>query len=885
MTPERWQQVKERFQVAMELRPEVRARYLEDACAGDPDLRTEIESLLASHDEASPLLEQPAHVHEAMASNAPDPLLGKNIGPYQTIAKIGEGGMGTVYRAVRVDDHYLKQVAIKLLRHGLVTEHYLRRFKNERQIMASLDHPNIARLLDGGTTNDGLPYFVMEYIEGQKIDEYCDSRKLGTAERLKLFCEVCAAVQYAHQSLVVHRDLKPANILVTATGVPKLLDFGIAKLLEPELFFQTVDPTAMARPMTPEYASPEQIRGEAVTTASDVYSLGVVLYRLLTGHPPYRMDTNGSLLDMARAISDAVPERPSLAINRIETITDSDGTALTLTPDYVSSIRDGRPAILRRKLEGDLDNIVLKALRKEPDRRYGSAQQFADDIQRYLEGRPIVARPDTLRYRTGKFVRRNKAVVAATALLILSLAGGLIATAREARIAREQRARAEHRFNDVRKLANSLLFDVHDSIQNLPGATPARQMIVQSALTYLDSLAKESSGDPSLQRELAMAYEKVGDVQGWDVRSNLGDTAGALQSYEKSHVIREALVAANPKDERSRADLAETYNKLGSIQLQMGKQNDALTWLRKALELRKELAASAGPDDRDAQMNLAIAYDGIGDVLADGGVFELALDNNRDGLAIFESLHAADPKHPRYRRAISIEHKKIGGILEAMGKLDLALGEYQKALPTDEALVAEDPNNALAKRDLTITYGSIGDVLLKTGDLSGALKQFQKALAMDEALAAADPKDAWAAKYVLSNRGKVGDVLLKTGDYTGAESAYKQATAEAEKRASLDATHAGAQRDVAETYARMGGLYFNWASHPGMGLGERKRNLLTARSWYEKSVGIWRDMRAKKTLLGLDAHAPEEASASLAACQAALERLGVPDSVKEAKRQ
>src|SRR4030095_15132159 len=277
----------------------------------------------------------------------------------------------------------------------------------------------------------------------------------------------------------------------------------------------------------------------------------------------------------------------------------------------------------------------------------------ADDIQRYLEGRPVVARPDTVRYRTEKFVRRNSALVAATTLLILSLIGGMIATAREARIAREQRSKAERRFNDVRKLANSLLFKVHDSIQNLPGATPARQLIVQDALEYLDSLANESSGDPSLQRELAMAYEKVGDVQGWDVRSNLGDTAGALKSYQKSLAIREARVAVDPKDASAQADLAETYNKLGSIQLQMGKQNESLTLLRKALDIRKELAAAAGPEDREAQTNLAVAYDGVGDVLADSGVFELALDNNRDCLAIFESLHAADPAHPRYRRAIS----------------------------------------------------------------------------------------------------------------------------------------------------------------------------------------------------------------------------------------
>jgi eukaryotic-like serine/threonine-protein kinase len=872
VTPERWQQVKERFQVALELRPELRANYLDECCAGDPELRHEIESLLTSHEADDHRLETPAHLHEVAAKALSDPFLGRNIGPYQTISKIGEGGMGAVYRAVRVDDHYLKQVAIKLLRHGLRTEHSLRRFKNERQIMASLDHPNIARLLDGGATDDGHPYFVMEYIEGSRIDAYCDSRKLGTIDRLRLFVDVCGAVQYAHQSLVVHRDLKPANILVTESGVPKLLDFGIAKALEPELFFQTAEPTVMALPMTPEYASPEQVRGEPVTTASDVYSLGVVLYRLLTGHPPYRVDSNVSLLEMARAVSESQPERPSDAVNRVETITDTDGSSRELTPESVSEVRDARPGLLRRKLEGDLDNIVLKALRKEPARRYGSVQQLADDIQHYLDGRPVIARPDTLRYRAIKFVQRNRALVGAAALMVVSLTLGMLATMREARIAREQSARAEHRFNDVRWLANSLLFEVHDSIQQLPGATPARQLIVQNALQYLDSLAKEASGDAALQRELSMAYEKVGDVQGLDVRSNLGDTAGALQSYQKALAIREALVAAHPEDVKAHSDLAEAYSKLGSIQMQMGKQKEALALFRKTLEMRKELAASAGSDDRDAQMNLALAYDGLGDVLADNGLFEIALDNNRDSLSIFESLHEKDPKFPRYRRAISIEHKKIGGVLEASGKLDLALSEYQKALQTDEAMASEDPLNAVAKRDVAITHESIGDVLLKTGDTEGALKAYQRSITLGEALAAADPKDAWAMKYKISNHKKIGDALAQTGDFSGAELAYLQATKDAERRAASDAANASARRDVAEIYQNLGALFYKRALQ-GPGTGSKKQDLLTAQSWYRKSLDGWRDLREKGELRGIDAHAPDEAAQALVECQNALEHL------------
>src|SRR6185312_11780525 len=265
-----------------------RAIYLDGFCAAEPELRKEVESLLRHHHEAGTVMDHPVKFTPALLpGDENDPWIGRNIGPYQTVSKIGQGGMGTVYRAIRVDDHYLKNLAIKLARSGMATGRYLRRFRSERQIMASLDHPNIARLLDGGTTEEGIPYLVMEYIEGQPIDAYCDSHSLNTVERLKLFCQVCAAVQYAHQSLVVHRDLKPGNILVTAEGIPKLLDFGIAKLLDPELFFQTVEAGGtMMKAMTPEYASPEQVRGETITTSSDVYSLGVILYRLLTGHPP-----------------------------------------------------------------------------------------------------------------------------------------------------------------------------------------------------------------------------------------------------------------------------------------------------------------------------------------------------------------------------------------------------------------------------------------------------------------------------------------------------------------------------------------------------------------------------------------------------------------------
>jgi eukaryotic-like serine/threonine-protein kinase len=429
MTPEHWQRVKELFQSAAERDASQRAAFLDEVCAGDPPLRKQIEALIASHEGSPSFLERPAFEVAAisLADDQADSVVGRRIGAYKILREVGHGGMGAVYIAARSDDEYQKRVAIKLVKRGMDTEAVLRRFRNERQILADLDHPNIAKLLDGGTTEEGLPYFIMDYVEGLPIDVYCDKHKMPTAERLKLFRIVCSAVQFAHQKLVVHRDLKPSNILVSAEGVPKLLDFGIAKLLNPELSAQMLALTSGLQPMTPEYASPEQVRGEPITAASDVYSLGVLLYELLTGHRPYRLRGH-TLQEIERIICEEEPGKPSTVISRVEEMLSSDGK-VTLTPESVSNTRDGRPEKLRRQLSGDMDNVVLMALRKETERRYGSVEQFSEDVRRHLEGLPVVAHKDTLGYRSAKFIKRNKPSVIMTtlfsAVLIALLTAGL----------------------------------------------------------------------------------------------------------------------------------------------------------------------------------------------------------------------------------------------------------------------------------------------------------------------------------------------------------------------------------------------------------------------------------------------------------------------------
>ncbi|HJQ26435.1 MAG TPA: protein kinase [Blastocatellia bacterium] len=419
MTPERWKRIDELLDDLLDHAPEERPFILAEVCAGDPLLRREVEALLAAHDRAGGFMESLPAQTGAMFGSL-QPARGQMIGPYRVLREIGRGGMGVVYLAARADQEFAKLVAIKVVWPGANHREVLQRFRQERQILANLDHPNISRLLDGGTTGQGLPYVVMEYIAGTPITDYCDRRRLSITERLKLFLRACAVVQFAHQSLIIHRDLKPSNIMVTDEGTVKLLDFGIAKLLSPDLNEVDLAVTQTGLPpMTPEYASPEQVRGDVVTTASDVYSLGIVLYELLTGHRPYNLGSR-SPLDLQRAICDSEPERPSAII----------------TPETVSQTREGKPDRLRARLRGDLDSIALKALRKEPAARYQSVEQFATDIRRHLEGNAVQAQKATLAYRADKFIRRHRVGVAVVALFVLMLIAGIVTTTWQARLAR-----------------------------------------------------------------------------------------------------------------------------------------------------------------------------------------------------------------------------------------------------------------------------------------------------------------------------------------------------------------------------------------------------------------------------------------------------------------
>jgi eukaryotic-like serine/threonine-protein kinase len=907
------------FQSVMELPVEEREAFLAETCAEDPALRSDVEALLrvqgqpAENAEPHPSPEEVAATEE---KSRPASMVGRHIGPYRIEHQIGQGGMGTVYLAVRDDKEFQKQVVVKLVKRGMDSQDLIRRFRVERQILASLDHPNIARLLDGGTTEDGLPYFVMDYVDGIPIDKYCDEHKLNTVERLMLFLTVCAAVHAAHRNLIVHRDIKPNNILVTHDGMPRLLDFGIAKLLDTALIpSENITTAPDERPMTPAFASPEQIRGEPVTTASDVYSLGILLYQLLTGHRPYHFKSQ-QRQEVERVVCEVEPEKPSEIISRVEEEI-SGGTSVTLTPALVSKTRDGELSRLRRRLAGDLDNIVLMAIRKESDRRYASVHQFAEDIQRYLSGRPVIARKDTFLYRSSKFVRRHKKGVAATLLILFSLVAGIIGTAWESHLARLQKERAERRFNDVRKLANSFMFEIHDAIENLPGATRAREMLVSKALQYLDSLAQEAGADESLKDELATAYLKVGDVQGNPFYANRGDITAALRSYQKSMALRMEIIRARPADPGARRNLAEGYGRLAEMLRASGNLAGALEAARKELAIWEE-AAKAGAWDSTNQRSLAGSYDTVGELLAETGDTGGGLDLVRKALNLLTvlakqdrspeilrdlsvsygklgnllwmsnqgssamdyygkaailrvQLVAQDPHNAKLQRELSLAYTAIGDSLWAGNEIAAALRNYDKARTIREELLAADPNNAQARRDLAIIHGNLGATLIYANDAAGAFQHMQKALSLFQELASREPGSIQAKRDLSLCYINTADMHLENHDRTAALENYYQGLASLQSLAEADLANAVLQYRLANLYLRMGGVHISQASDPKTPAEQQIQQWREARSAYEKSLAVWQGMAQRGQLKESQQQKIKEASTAIAKCDAALD--------------
>ena len=857
MTPaaERYARAQELFEAALDLPHDQRQALLHDRCNGDEALRSEVEALLAADAQTDSLDGQPFAIPEDVFDDeSEEQFAGRHFGPYEIVREIGRGGLGSVYLAVRSDGEYRKEVALKLIRRGLDTEDILRRFRTERQILAQLDHPNIARLIDGGTTDEGLPYFVMEYVKGEPITDYSATREVGTSERLDLFRKVCAAVTYAHQNLVIHRDLKPSNILVTTDGEVKLLDFGIAKLLTVDNELLTLTAPEL-RAMTPDYASPEQIKGERITTATDVYSLGVLLYELLTGQKPYRLKGR-TTEEISRAITDQEPERPSTAITRAG-----------IAPR--SADRTSRP------LAEDLDNIVLMAMRKEPHRRYSSAAALAEDIRRHQEGLTVSARPNTFRYRAGKFVRRHRAGVAAGALVLLAIIGGIIATLWQAGVARAERTRAERRFNDVRSLAASFLFEFSPLIEKLPGSIPARELLVKRAREYLDSLSRESGDDPELQRELASAYMKVGDVQGHPYNPNLGDIQGALDSYAKALAIRQRLWERAPDNAQAQSELAEILKLIGDVHSNGGDYSQAVAAYDRALELREKVVVQA-PADVEARATLA-------ETLRARGLTSLYDSDNKGAIKFYtrardinDQLRREQPDHPTFaeryayafiaigeaqgwdndptgaatslqtgldllialaekhpedasiQRSLMLAYNKSADNHQDLKEFEATIAKYAEGVEIGEKLLARDPRSFQAKRDLAMGNKKFAQALNEAGRSRDALEKLGVALRSFQEMAAADPNNTEYPYDAANTRFSIGETQVTLQDHEAALKSFLQAREEFAAVLARNPANLYAVRMSSYNHDRLA------KSYAALAQGERRRDFLT------KALESWR---------------------------------------------
>jgi tetratricopeptide (TPR) repeat protein len=861
MPIENWERIQDLFSAAVDLPPEDQARFLDQHCGPDHDVRREVESLLAADPKMGEKVFAAIETEAQSLVEVPTPI-GSRLGAYRVVKEIGRGGMGTVYLGTRDDELYQKQVAIKLIRHGMDTADVLDRFRHERQILANLDHPYIARLIDGGTAPDGRPFFVMDYVEGKPVDTFCRERGLDIPERCGLFLSICEAVSHAHRNLVVHRDLKPGNIFVTGAGTPKLLDFGVAKLLDANAESGSTE-TMSAGLLTPEYASPEQVRGLAVTTATDVYSLGAIFYELLTGARAHAIHGR-SALEIQRAVCEEEIRRPSL---------------------------------VNRRLDADLDNIVLMAMRKEPERRDQSVDQLSEDIRRHLKGLPVRARQDSLRYRASKFAKRNRVAIAGAVLFITVLIAGATTAAIQARRATREQGRAEQqrqraiesqaraessqreaefqrgsaeaqrrqaererttaeaqrqvadrRFEQVHQLAGKFLVEFHDSIAKLPGSTAARKMVVETGLQYFDTLVKEANGNRDLLEEIARGYDRLGDVQGNPYYANLGDSSGALTSYQKALAIRAMVSDPSPEFLRDRIGgkvkmgqilalkgdlktaeaslreaislaehdprpiyilrdaLATTYRAYGDLQFRTGNYNQAIEPYSKLLDLRTQLARE-GKDPVAEQRGVSLAHTKLADAYIRTSRSREAFDHIRIAIEIDKKFAEADRNSVPLLRQLYIDHTILSLVFRANEQLATA-GEA-KAIAEAAAGLADrmlftDPNNSTALFDVMTAQTLVGDWLREHDDPAAAVIHYRKAVDTIEKFASTGSPAAFTGDALVFAHQRLASGLGKGGQLVEALEHCKKAEeylARAEKQNPGLVQNASRRADIATTRA------------------------------------------------------------------------------------
>jgi eukaryotic-like serine/threonine-protein kinase len=778
MTIEEWEHVKELLHQAMQLAPEQRAPFLDKACASDVALRAEVESLLLAGQSIRSSFLQSAPLGadsgiDAVAGLEPGQIVAQR---FQLVRKLGEGGMGQIWLAEQTSP-VRRQVALKLIKAGMYDESVVKRFQAERQSLAIMDHPAIAKVFDAGATPQGQPFFVMEYVPGAPFTEYCDQKKLKIADRLELFIQACEGVQHAHQKAVIHRDLKPANILIMEVDgkpVPRIIDFGLAKAMTPHSNDETLFTQIGHFVGTPGYMSPEQADPgvKDIDTRTDVYSLGAVLYLLLAGVQPLDSKAGGKLTldELLRRLREEEPASPSTRVS-------SDRNTSSATAEARGTVPKQLAALLR----GDLDWITMKALEKDRSRRYGTPSELAADIRRYLNHETVSARPASTSYRLRKYVRRHQALVAGVATVALVLVAGVAVSTFEAirarqaqQVALRQRDIAQRRFDDVHKLAREVIFNLQNQLAAIPGTTQARKDLVAVAINYLDALAKDATADRALQGELAAAYLRVGEIQFSPGTQNLGDLPAAMESYSKAERLTQPLI---PHDSTGRA-----RRLLGDVLIAQAEAawyaNQPETGAAKAMEalaLARERARS-DPMNEDAQFQLGNALQCAGNY---GGRRD-RIPYLVEEASVFEGMLAHNPNNPSQRRNAALAHKYVAGRLITTGDLDSAFAHLKRAQELDESVLRAAPNDPGRKMDLAIDLSQWGEYYRGKKDVAKGIEYTRASLAIRRELVAADPKDTWAKdklSYILT---QLGDLQLNVSA-RDALASYKEARAIAEQ--------------------------------------------------------------------------------------------------------
>ncbi len=762
--------------------PAERAAYLDQACGGDAELRERVERLLASHDAAGSFMAtpDPARTLDPYVPLQEGP--GAKIGRYKLIQQIGEGGFGVVFMAEQ-EFPVRRLVALKIIKLGMDTRQVVARFEAERQALAMMDHPSVAKVLDGGATETGRPYFVMELVKGAPITAYCDKNNLSIPQRLELFAQVCQAVQHAHQKGLIHRDIKPSNVLVATQDdrpVAKVIDFGIAKAMQARLTEKTLFTDFRQLIGTPEYMSPEQAEGDLdIDTRCDVYSLGVLLYELLAGSPPFdpKELRSKAFAEMQRIIREVEPPAPS---TRLSTLKDVLPT--------VAAQRGVEPRKLQTIVRGELDWIVMRCLEKDRKRRYETASALAEDIQHYLTDQPVQARPATRRYRMKKFIRRNRGAVTAGALVVLALVLGLTAAtagfvnarrqrniALSARAAEaQQRQVAQARFNDVRTLANKFMLDFHAKIENLPGSTPAVKMLVETSLDYLNRLAVEAGDDPELQRDLIVAYRKIGDIQ-----MTLGDLTAAQESYRRGFLLAEPIAAAHPDDWRAQDELRALHQGQGRVLSQLGKHSESSKEYQAGLEIARRIAA-AHPNESAPQLAIGSLLQSV-----------RGIDNARAAREIYAKLAASDKNNVDALEALAGADRQIGDYLRYQADSAGAVASYYKAIDTYQKLVDASPNSTRLSLSLAGTRIDAGTALSwpwlgGPRDPSAAVALFASARETIEPLAEADRLNAPLQRQLALIYNQTGILRVRERDTAGSLPAFRRFREIAQRLVDLD---------------------------------------------------------------------------------------------------